>query len=196
MVFRGNISFRHNNRPASGFTLIEILIVMSLLLMLVTIAAIYNKAAGRQILVSREHAHVLALFVRARSAGLTIPKTDLSVERICAYGVHVDIAAHAVILFKDLGTPGDSGSCAAANNRYDGDAELVDRFVLDPTVTLTATGIADMVFIPPSGDVVITDSSGQREQSATVTIGSVEAGFARGIRVNTFGQITEFGITS
>lgn len=175
----------------SGFTLIETLIVMGLVLILVTIAAMYNRSAGRQVAVSREHAKVLTAFVRARSAGLTIPKTDPSVERVCAYGVHVDPASRIVILFKDLGEP-LPGSCVSANRRYDGDAETIERIELDAAVIMTATGIDDVVFIPPSGEVVITDADGVEMQSAIVTVSGVESGFSRGVKINAFGQITEF----
>ena len=178
-------------RHVKGFTLIETLVVMSLVLVLITIAAMYNRTAGRQVLVSREHAKVLTAFVRARSAGLTIPKTDPSVERICAYGVHIDPAAHTVILFKDLGDPAP-GSCASANHRYDGDREAIERSVLDATVTMTAIGISDVVFIPPSGDVIITNAEGATVQSAIVTVAGVDSGLSRGIKINAFGQITEF----
>ncbi|OGM94253.1 hypothetical protein A2524_01100 [Candidatus Wolfebacteria bacterium RIFOXYD12_FULL_48_21] len=174
-----------------GFTLIETLVVMSLVLILISIAAMYNRNAGRQVLVAREHAKVLTTFVRARSAGLTIPKTDPSVERICAYGVHVDSAARTIILFKDLGEP-LPGSCVSANHIYDGDSEALERSVLDATVNMAATNIQDVVFIPPSGEVIITNEGGTVVQSATVTVAGVESGLSRGVKINTFGQITEF----
>ncbi|OGM93209.1 hypothetical protein A2333_00150 [Candidatus Wolfebacteria bacterium RIFOXYB2_FULL_49_7] len=178
-------------KNANGFTLIETLVVMSLVLILISIAAMYNRTAGRQVLVSREHARVLTAFVRARSAGLTIPKTDPSVERICAYGVHVDPAARTIILFKDLGEP-LPGSCVSANHVYDGDSETLERNVLDAAVALTAASMRDIVFIPPSGDVIITNEGGAVVQSATITVSGVESGLSRGVKINSFGQITEF----
>lgn len=182
---------KRDGQHAIGFTLVETLIVMSMVLILVSIAAMYNRAAGRQVLVSREHAKVLTSFVRARSAGLTIPKVDPSMERICAYGVHVDAAARTIVLFKDLGEllP---GSCDSANHRYDGSHEAIEQIILDATVTMTAVGIDDVVFIPPSGDVMITNTDGASSQSAIVTVSGIDSGFSRGVKVNAFGQITEF----
>ena len=182
---------KRDKQHAMGFTLVEMLIVMSLVLILITVAAMYNKTASRQIMVSREYAKVLTAFVRARSEGLAIPKADPTVEHICAYGVHVDPASRTVIAFKDLGDL-EPASCVSANHRYDGDRELIQRIVLDASVTMTATGISDVVFIPPSGDVIITDADGKVMQSATVTISGANSELSRGIRVNTFGQITEF----
>lgn len=184
-------SFLSRHNLATGFTLIEIFIVMSLVLILITVAAMYNKTASRQVLVSREHAKVLTLFVRARSAGLAIPKTDPSVERICAYGVHVEPLSRTIVLFKDLGDP-LAGSCSTANYRYDGAAELIEQVVLDTTVTMAATDIDDVVFIPPSGEVIITDIGGAHMQSATITVAGIDPESSRGVKINTFGQITEF----
>ena len=174
-----------------GFTLIEMLVVMGLVLILITISAMYNRSVGRQVIVIREHAKVLSAFVRARSAGLTIPKTDSSGGYICAYGVRVDSAARTIILFKDLGglLP---GSCVSANHVYDGDSETLERIVLDATVNMTAINIQDIVFIPPSGEVIITNEGGAVVQSATITVTGVEDGLSRSVKINTFGQITEF----
>lgn len=180
-----------NVKRVRGFTLIETLIVMSLVLMLVSITAMYNRAAGRQVLVSREHAKVLTAFVRARSAGLTIPKVDPSIERICAYGVHVDAVARTIVFFKDLGDP-LPGSCNFANHLYDGSREAIEQIILDATVTMTAVGINDIVFIPPSGDVMITNTDGTSSQSAIVTVSGIDSVFSRGVKINAFGQITEF----
>lgn len=184
-------SLPRNPASVSGFTLVEMLIVMSLVLILIAVAAMYNKTASRQIMVSREHAKVLTAFVRARSEGLAIPKTDPSVEHICAYGVHVDPASRTIVLFKDLGSIAPA-SCASANHRYDGDRETIQRIVLDATVAMTAVRLSDVVFIPPNGDVIISDTDGKTMQSATVTVAGANNEFVRGVKINTFGQITEF----
>lgn len=174
-----------------GFTLVEMIVVIGLVVLLSGVAAVYNKAIGRQIVVSQEHAKALVLFMRARSAGFTIPKVDTTVEFVCAYGVHVDPATKTIVFFKDLGTL--PGSCVSANHRYDGDAERIDQIVLKPTITLTAERIADVVFVPPYGEVIITDTDGITvSQSGIITVASESEGLSRSIKVNAFGQISEF----
>ncbi|EKD23962.1 MAG: hypothetical protein ACD_81C00137G0006 [uncultured bacterium] len=180
---------KRKSHSDGGFTLIEMTIVIGLVVTLSIAATVFNKSIAQQILVSREHAKVVAFFVRARSAGLTIPKTDTTIELVCAYGVHIDAATRAITLFKDLGTLG--GACDSADHLYTMDAEKIDQTILDPLVSVTASNITNIVFIPPFGDVIISDG-GLEYSSATVTVSGVVTNLSRGVKVNTFGQITEF----
>jgi prepilin-type N-terminal cleavage/methylation domain-containing protein len=160
-----------------GFTLLEMMIVLSLVIVLTSVTAVYNKGIGRQIVVAQQHAKVLGMIVKARSAGFTIPKT---VESICGYGVHVDPVTRTFVFFKDI--------CGSAQpNKYD-EGEKIEQIVLDSSVTV-ASDMSDIVFIPPFGKVSIDDTDARI--TATVTIASASESMTKQVKVNSYGQITE-----
>lgn len=169
-----------------GVTLLEMMIVLGLVTILVAVTAAYNKGIQRQVVITREHGIVLGMFVKARSAGLAIPKGDPG-ELICGFGIHVDAASKTFTYFKDLGTaPAD---CTTADLKYDGPSELISQRVLADDVTVTSD-MSDIVYVPPFGKVYI-DSLDARTP-ATIVITSASAGISKGINANVFGQITEF----
>lgn len=164
-----------NNRK--GFTLLEMMIVLSLVIVLTTVTAVYNKGIGRQIVVAQQHAKVLGFLVKARSAGFTIPKT---VDSVCGYGVHIDPGTRTIILFKDI--------CGSVQpNKYD-DGEKLEQVVLDPSVTVTSD-MNDIVFIPPFGKVVIDGLD--TKFTGVITITSASDDLTKRVKVNSYGQITE-----
>lgn len=176
------------NRYRRGVTLLEMMIVLSLAIVLVGIAATYNKGIAQQIIIEREHATAFSTFIKARSAGLTVPKGDVG-ELVCGYGVHVDAASRTFTYFKDLGNFATK-SCAPAdaNKRYDTGEEL-ERKILSDAVTVAST-ISDIVYVPPFGKTFIDGVEAQA--SASVVITSPAAETSKGIRANAFGQVTEF----
>lgn len=161
------------------------MIVLGLVGVLSAAIAVYNRSVERQIVVAREHATVLGLLIRARSAGVTIPKGDPG-ELICGFGVHIEPDTRTVTYFKDLGTaPAD---CTTANHRYDAPAESIEKRILSSEIVLESE-LGDIVFMPPFGTVLIDDLAAKN--SAIVSITSSAAGVAKKIKVNSFGQITE-----
>lgn len=166
------------NKKRAGFTLLEMMIVLSMVVVLTSVTAVYNRDIGRQITLAQEHAKVLGLLVRARSAGFTIPRAPASV---CGYGVHMDAPTRTFIFFKE--------ACTNANRVYtDGVDDVLERVVLDQSVTVTADA-TDVVFMPPFGKVVINDSDTQA--LATITVTSAIANTTKQVKVNVYGQITE-----
>jgi Tfp pilus assembly protein FimT len=177
--------WKKNNRRA--FTLYEMLIVLGLVIVLVTATAVYNRDIGRQIVIAREHAKVLGMVVKARSAGFSSPNASPA-ESICGYGVHIDQVNRTVIFFKDLGVVATPCS-VSANHTYDA-GEKIDQVILDPSVDVTSSiPNADIVFIPPFGNVSINND--ETIVSVTITVHSASADTSKQVRVNAYGQITE-----
>lgn len=169
-----------------GFTLFEMMIVVGLVIMLTTATAVYNKGIGRQIVVAQQHAKVLGLLIKARSAGFTIPRPS---ELICGYGVHIDPATRTFIFFKDL-RPDPLMPCdSSVDHVYSGAGEKIEQVTLDSSVTITSPDMSDIVFIPPFGKVLIDNSNAK--SAATITINSVSAGMTKKVKINSYGQITE-----
>ncbi len=160
--------------------------VLGFVVMLTTAATVYNKNIQRQIIISREHAKVLGMFIKARSSGLTIPKAD-SGERICGFGVHIDTTARSATYFKDVVAA--SSDCSAANHIYDGAAEKIDELFLNNQATFGSSGLTDVVFIPPSGSAIINNDP--NINSANITLNGTSFDLPKYINVTTAGQITE-----
>lgn len=171
----------------AGTTLLEVMIVLGLVAIMTSATAVYNREIQRQITLTQEHAVVLGMFIRARSAGLTVPQGDVD-ELVCGYGVHIDAASRTLTYFKDLGDFG-AQSCGIARKTYDA-GEEIERKVLSSLVTLTSDDVADLVYVPPFGRVYMNGE--EAHDSASVVIASSEARASKGVKVNSFGQITEF----
>lgn len=167
---------RHDKKR-SGFTLLEMMIVLSLVIVLTSVTAVYNKGIGRQIVIAQQHAKVLGMLVKARSAGFTGINTA---GPVCGYGMHVDPGTRTIIFFKDL--------CGSAQlNRYDA-GEEIEQVVLDSSVVVTSD-MSDIVFIPPFGKVSIDNTDSKF--TGTITVTSVSEGMTKLVKVNSYGQITE-----
>ncbi|HAL24599.1 TPA: hypothetical protein DDZ49_04515 [Candidatus Wolfebacteria bacterium] len=163
------------------------MIVFGLVSLLISATAVYNRAIQRQIVLTREHATALGLFIRARSAGLTAPR-GTSGELVCGYGIHIDAASRTFTFFKDLGiSPAD---CSSADFSYTDATEKIDQKILGDSVSVTDSGVSDIVYTPPYGKVY-TDGI-EASDSVSVIITSLDTGSAKGIRANAFGQITEY----
>lgn len=170
-----------------GTTLFEVMIVLGLVAIMGAATAVYNKGIQRQIVITREHATALGLFIRARSAGLTAPKGAAD-ELVCGYGVHIDATSRTFTYFKDLGDFA-AQSCASATRAYEV-GEAIDQRTLGNLVTVTSDDITNLVYAPPFGRVYMDGAEAQ--DTASVIITGTETGNSKGIRANAYGQISEF----
>lgn len=169
-----------------GVTLLEMMLVVGLVVVFIGITATYNKEIARQIVIERAHATAFSLFIKARSAGLTVPKSYPG-ELICGYGVNIVASTRTFTYFKDLST--SLTDCSAADRRYTNADEKLDQKILGDMVTVTSN-ISDIVYVPPFGKTYIDGIESQT--SASIVITSPTTDISKGIRANAFGQVTEF----
>ncbi len=168
MFFRISTLFSHDKRR--GFSLIEIMIVLSVTFLLSGALLFYRRSADDQLLLFRERAVLFGMLQRAKS--LAIKKLNDGPALTCAFGVHIDVSQRELILFKDKGDVGgslDVFQCRHNNGRgsyinnfqYDGNTEKMDRYVLDPQIAVILAAQSggpsheflinafDVVFVPP-----------------------------------------------
>jgi prepilin-type N-terminal cleavage/methylation domain-containing protein len=162
-----------------GFTVIEMLVVISVVgLLLTTTMIFYGRAGERQIVLFREQAKILNILSRAKFLSI---QTFGKMEPVpCGYGVHFE-EPQSVILFRD-----DAENCSQADRRYSGEAEKVESFILDRAVIFEPLPLSDVVFIPPNPRVVMTPEQDQ----ATLTIKTTDDKGRLSIKINNFGQIS------
>lgn len=182
-----------------GFTLIEVLVVISIVGILTTILIGYSRQSGRNLALTSSQAKLLSLVSRAKFLSIETffdqldnPSGDM---RICAYGVHVDEESNEVFIFQDRMDLSIS-DCDSSNNIFDSQYDLrmtgeLDELKLDGRVLEVrespATTLGNIVFIPPDPDVVINGSPGTTE--GVIEIGIVEDVYSYTVRVDKSGQV-------
>ncbi len=178
---------------SAGFTLLEILIVVSVITILSAMLAGYSRQSGRQLLLATTEANLLSLFSRAKFLSIETFFQEADSpggSKVCAYGVHVDRSAQEIFIFRD-GIP-ELGSCPGDNVYKSGSNDLrlsgeIDGVKLNADVLSLGTGsLDDIVFIPPDPEVVI---NGSGDTSATLVVNSLSGAGDFTITLNKDGQV-------
>jgi len=189
---RNSLFMIHNSR-GEGFTLIELMVVISIVTFLTTILVGYSRQSGRQLLLSSTEAKILSLVSRAKFLSIETFFRELggsgSSRKICAYGVHVD--GDEIFIFQDR-VPDPPGDCSAATDKYESgaiDARLsgdLDSVKIDSNLMTLDGTLKDIVYIPPDPDVVINNSS---TGDATIEVSLKDGSGDFVITVNNAGQV-------
>lgn len=124
-----------------GFTLVEIVIVVGVLLVMSSLLMIYTRKGGKQIALYRDHATLNQQLLRARGFSMGKFRED---ELVCGYGVSIMSGGKSYVVFKDL--PANGTSCPG-NSAYEID-EKIDEFSTDPEVSIVGYIASDIVFRP------------------------------------------------
>jgi len=178
---------------AKGYTLIEVLVVISVMTLLTSVLILYNRTSEQHIIIFKEQAKLITLFERAK--GLAI-STYTKSGAPCAYGVLIDEQNNTIRIFQDLGTTDAFGiqDCTAADNVFTPDTgeDLNPPILesLDSALSFEESPeFTDLVFIPPEPRAVITPPPSGTNASINIILKQNPA-VQRTITVNTFGQIT------
>lgn len=172
--------------PRSGFTLIEILIVISILTLMTSFLVLYNRAGESQIILFKEKANLIGALARAKNLAFGTLIENVGGMVVCGYGVYAESAGY--FLYRDL-----AADCQASDRGYSGDGSgekiVNDAFALSAAVKLSKEGISDILFVPPFPDVYF---DGQRATGEAELVLSVIDGQTKvGVTVNGAGQISE-----
>lgn len=193
-------------RTRAGFSLIEMVIAVSVLAVLASIFIPYSRRGEGQLVLAREQSFIHAALVKAKN--FSIQKFDVWGNQVCGWGVHLEPQLMGAdeglyIVFRD--TPGPGG-CGASNKIYD-QGEEVEAFAVDPRlrIALVQPGVSDVLFVPPEQFVFIDGCSPSppRPEHApqgclhavppsevTVTLETKDGAFSAGVRFNKVGQIS------
>ena len=172
-----NLKLKIKN-SSQGFTLIEILVIITITTILAGIMIAYGHIGERQITLFRDQAKVIGVLNRAKF--LTVQMfAETTGEKPCAYGVHFENNKQTFLIFKDLKT-----SCDGV---YGGDnsGELFEKYEISSAFKFQ-TSLSDVVFIPPDPRVKLNAGS---LSEATIKI-ALDATNYKTIRITKYGQIT------
>lgn len=169
----------------SGFTLLELLMTMSIMVFIAATLVIYSHIGEKQITLFKEQARVLNTLARARNLGITsFIKSDSSGPLPCGYGVHFEMPG-TMVIFQDTATDPE---CVLADHIYLGDeSEKFESIVLSTDVSFDFLSLSDVVFVPPQPLVFITPQ--QDDALITLTTGGNDPVMAS-VKVSTANQIS------
>jgi prepilin-type N-terminal cleavage/methylation domain-containing protein len=198
-----------NNR--SGFTLIEILIVLAITALLSSLAIVYTHVGQNQISLSIEESKVAQLILEAKELSIATYSTN---SATCAYGVHFDYASSTYSLFEynsaaSSSVPGGRPLCPSLTDTLGAinfDALAIQPYQSGSWQVHTAQGvklydggyasgtIQDVLFYPPDPFTAI-NLSGQSDFTAAPTASYVylrttDGSAARTITINPVGQVS------
>jgi prepilin-type N-terminal cleavage/methylation domain-containing protein len=163
-----------------GFTFIETLVTISILLILTSILVVYNRGGEKQIILTREKAKIIGLILKAKSQAIN---TLITSDPICGYGVHFEEKQY--FLFQDR-----ASNCAVSDHRYtqNDEQELLDIFKLPVTYRFSQLELADIFFMPPDPIVFL---DGQRQTGERlIEISAADNDSRVNIKINGAGQIS------
>lgn len=182
-------------RNKGGFTLVEMLITISVTLILSGILIGYSREAGKHLILVNNQTKLISLIARAKSLSTaTFFENALPLNpgdpRICGYGVHADKGSGKIFIFRDLAV-----DCATnGDNRFgSGDVSLpgqLNVFELNSQVTQFASDMTfdDVIFIPPDPTVIINGDTSLRE--AVISIEIKDGSSKIIVKVNNAGRIS------
>jgi len=86
-----------NNYPKAGFTVLEMMVVISIMILLSSVLILYSRTGENQIVLFRDQSRLITGLNRAKSLG--IQSLDVS-NSFCAFGVHLSKAENAFLIFR------------------------------------------------------------------------------------------------
>lgn len=161
----------------SGFTLIEMLVVISITALLSSVLIVYSRIGERQILLFREQSKVINIILKSKSLAL---QTYVTGEKVCGYGVHFEVPRTA-ILFRDL-----ADDCSASDDVYSGSTEDFEKLNLDNLIVFSELNFTDILFIPPDPQVILTPS----QASGSIFIKANDSDAVVKVKINSAGQVS------
>ncbi|MEK7513242.1 MAG: hypothetical protein AAB601_03525, partial [Patescibacteria group bacterium] len=191
-------------KSLTGYTLIETLIAVSILVLMSGVVMGFNRETRQQLMLTIDQARLVGILTRAKSFALgryigTVEGGGTASISSCAFGVSFDTSAtpNRMILFQDLPAVSPCGRCVcdgapSFNKRYDGGDELLEAVRLGDGIRVDSSA-ADIAFEAPylktySGGFLLD----QYQPTATITLRIFGTTRAASARVGSGAHISSF----
>lgn len=174
----------HPNLQNKGFTLIEVLVVISVLAMLTSMLVVYSRSSENQIKLITEQSKIIGVILRAKLLAFQAFKEETVPP--CSFGVHFDSPNRKYLIFRE--TDRDAQNKCINNKRYGPGEELTGQiFTLPEGITFSKpTKNLDILFVPPEPKIYFDGSLAVGDEIIEINVDKHVAG----IRVNSVGQVT------
>jgi prepilin-type N-terminal cleavage/methylation domain-containing protein len=177
-------------RMVSGFTIIEMIVVLGIVSALTTILVGYTRQSTKQLLLSSKEAEILSLVSRAKFLSIETFFEDLggsgTPRKTCAYGINVDKTRNEIFIFQDR-APAVPG-CSIATNKYElGQDGKLDVVTIDTDTMSLGGDLQDIVYIPPDPTVII--NAAPSKTSATIEINLTDGSGGFTVILDNAGQV-------
>lgn len=165
-----------------GFSLIEMLVVLAILVLLTSVLVLYNRSGERQILVLREKARLIGTLLRAKSLAIN---TFVEDSPACGYGVHIDPPRYFIFRDRAIDCRTSDHIYGASSDEIVPDAEAS----LPPLLSFSAVGASDIVFVPPDPEVFLNGGTALTE--AIISLSSADGASQASVTITDAGQVSE-----
>jgi prepilin-type N-terminal cleavage/methylation domain-containing protein len=165
-----------------GFTLIEMLTVIGVLMALTSLLVLYNRSGERQLVLLREKVRFINAFMRAKNLALS---TVIENEPACGYGLHIEPDAY--FIYRDRAV-----NCRTSDRIYGASADEEvsgTRVVLPAGFRIAENGVRDIMLVPPNPVVFLDGGSGITEGKVVIT--SPDPDMRVSLTITNAGQISE-----
>jgi prepilin-type N-terminal cleavage/methylation domain-containing protein len=173
-------------RSSSGFTLIEVLVTLTVLGLLSSLLIVYTRSSELQIRILKDKAALINAIYHARSLALNTYQTA---GTDCGYGIYITDIRHYVV-WRDAG---DTRGCVGANKKYDEPDERAEGPIeLATGISFKNFGEQDflqsILFVPPDPTIITIPNKPSGEQFQLI-LGTQDGKSSTILGVNRFGQV-------
>ncbi|MFA5083926.1 MAG: prepilin-type N-terminal cleavage/methylation domain-containing protein [Candidatus Paceibacterota bacterium] len=163
-----------------GFTVIEMLVVISVMVLLTSLLILYSRTGESQIILFRDQARLIAALNRAKFLSTQLYSAP---ESPCGFGVYFSQAENSFLIFRD-----SAANCSTSDNIYSGADELFENYQLSPQVKFGDLTLTNIIFIPPDPETLIDNDPNKIE--GIITLQNLNGSASLNVKVNNAGQIT------
>jgi|SRR3989344_1941968 len=172
---------KSNTRLVWGFTLVEAIVVIAIMVILTAILLGYSRNSEKQIIFFKEESLLIGSILRAKGFAIETFQPEINPgvvsapsRIICGWGIH--FGSNGYSIFADLmpqGSPSNYCNTPAAGNFNAADI-IFETFALDSNIIISQLSVnpgpsnnatLDITFIPPDPRVVFTPSNDNTEEA-------------------------------
>ena len=170
-------------KNSSGFTLVEMLVTLSIIVIMSSILVLYTHSGG-SIMQANRAIERLSFDIR-RVANLSMQTKQIKERAVCGWGLYFDAQnPNAYIVFSDFCEDNNYG-----DHRFE-DQEKQEIITLAKPIEILATNLKCLIYEPPEPTLYLYDVSNIQIKKGEITLGVKGTNNQRILEINEAGNIT------